>query len=349
MALGTPEYMSPEQIRDASDVDQRADMWAMGCILYELVCHRRPFQGADKMSTFNAIVAGTYEPPSRDDVELPEMVTDAIRSLLVVDRDQRLSSTGGLASVLYEESESRPGRLAPPPKPLVPLLVSGPITPASLRAGSPHDPNRTPIAGLGVGPTGKPAATRSALPALRLNESPVSTRDTMEMRRLVPRRRVALPLAAITIVLLASGALGWVTTRASQAPIADTERTAPGTDLTVAEEPSSSTSDAVPAPGPAPAPAVRPTPTPAPVSAVAASVPSPPPPSGTATITFQGDARAVWLESAAGRVEPGKVAPGTYTVVADFGDPQPARLSTLTLAPGESRVLVCNSFFSICK
>ena len=59
LALGTPEYMAPEQIRDASEVDQRADMFALGCILYELVCHRRAFGRPDKMSTFNAIVSGS--------------------------------------------------------------------------------------------------------------------------------------------------------------------------------------------------------------------------------------------------------------------------------------------------
>src|SRR5678815_4209486 len=99
-------------------------MWALGCILYELVSHRRAFAGPDKMSTFNAIVAGTYPP-----LELPgihDTITEAIEQLLVVDRDRRLSSTDALFQVLYEESEPRLGRLSPPPKPVEPLLVSGP-------------------------------------------------------------------------------------------------------------------------------------------------------------------------------------------------------------------------------
>jgi hypothetical protein len=69
----------------------------------------------------------------------------------------------------------------------------------------------------------------------------------------------------------------------------------------------------------------------------------------TATITFDGDARSVWLESSGRRVEPGAVPPGTYAIFADFGDPVPARAGTVTLAKGDRRVLVCSSFFSQCK
>lgn len=46
-AMGTPEYAAPEQGRDASSVDVRADLYALGCILYELLAGNGPFAGLD--------------------------------------------------------------------------------------------------------------------------------------------------------------------------------------------------------------------------------------------------------------------------------------------------------------
>ena len=53
--LGTAAYMSPEQAK-GKPVDRRADIWAFGCVLYEMLTARRPFGGEDATETLAAIV-----------------------------------------------------------------------------------------------------------------------------------------------------------------------------------------------------------------------------------------------------------------------------------------------------
>ena len=58
--MGTPSYMAPEQCRSAGDVDHRTDIYALGCILFELVCGRPPFRAH---SLGQLIAAHMFEPP----------------------------------------------------------------------------------------------------------------------------------------------------------------------------------------------------------------------------------------------------------------------------------------------
>lgn len=95
-AMGTPAYMAPEQIRSARHVDHRADIFSLGCILYELMSGRRPFDGDDLLGIFNAVAAGRYE-PLRD---VPDAVQLAIQGALEVDRERRIPSCAVMQEVL---------------------------------------------------------------------------------------------------------------------------------------------------------------------------------------------------------------------------------------------------------
>ncbi|MEO7218461.1 MAG: protein kinase [Gemmatimonadaceae bacterium] len=77
-AAGTIAYMSPEQAR-GEGVDARTDLWALGVVMYEMLCGKRPFVGADSESVLRALM---NEPPSQLPPDVP--VTSAT-SLLVME------------------------------------------------------------------------------------------------------------------------------------------------------------------------------------------------------------------------------------------------------------------------
>ncbi len=106
--LGTPCYMAPEQIRDAKHVDQRADVWALGAILYELVTGRRAFDGPDVLAIFEVVAAGRYAPVEEVAPGTPERMCSAIRAALTVDRDARPRDVDALLALWRGVAEQAP-------------------------------------------------------------------------------------------------------------------------------------------------------------------------------------------------------------------------------------------------
>ncbi|HMV67385.1 MAG TPA: serine/threonine-protein kinase [Myxococcota bacterium] len=61
--LGTPEYMSPEQVASSTQVDARSDVWALGVVLHELLTGQPPFVGATPDAIYTQILRDDYHPP----------------------------------------------------------------------------------------------------------------------------------------------------------------------------------------------------------------------------------------------------------------------------------------------
>ncbi|HNC94633.1 MAG TPA: protein kinase [Myxococcota bacterium] len=129
--MGTPGYMSPEQIQNAKAVDPRTDLFAMGAILYEMLIGRPAFTGGTLAQIFMAVQMGTYVPPERTMPTLPAHLVAAIRACLMVDREKRVSSAEELVEVLDGRRLWRVG-----PAPADTLVEQEPATAAPRRRGS---------------------------------------------------------------------------------------------------------------------------------------------------------------------------------------------------------------------
>ncbi|MCA9574313.1 MAG: protein kinase [Polyangiales bacterium] len=102
---GKVAYMSPEHLR-GEELDGRADLFALGVLLYECLCGRRPFQGAHDVAIMRRIAAGERAPVvERAPVDTPPLLLRAIEGLLTTDREARTPS----ATALIEQLSPLPG------------------------------------------------------------------------------------------------------------------------------------------------------------------------------------------------------------------------------------------------
>jgi serine/threonine protein kinase len=88
MVMGTPAYMPPEQAR-GSRVDHRADIYAVGAILYEAVTGRRPFDGPDLMATLSAVLSEEPARPCTLNASLPPALEMTIQRAMAKQAGER--------------------------------------------------------------------------------------------------------------------------------------------------------------------------------------------------------------------------------------------------------------------
>ncbi len=97
--LGTVGYMAPEQLRGLS-VDQRADVFALGAVLYEMLAGRRAFQGATTADTISAILHAEPKDLTQVDSSLPSGLDRIIRRCLEKNAAERFHSAHDVALAL---------------------------------------------------------------------------------------------------------------------------------------------------------------------------------------------------------------------------------------------------------
>lgn len=92
MSFGTPSYMSPEQFDDTKSVDNRADIYSMGVLLYEMVTGKKPFAGAMTPTNLAAIQKGKYPKPHRVNPHVSPIVQRVIRKAMHRNKRHRYQS-----------------------------------------------------------------------------------------------------------------------------------------------------------------------------------------------------------------------------------------------------------------
>ncbi|HTL34448.1 MAG TPA: protein kinase [Kofleriaceae bacterium] len=98
--MGTPTYMSPEQCRGAGQVDQRSDVYALGCVLFHLLCGRPPFHAAGGGEIIAMHLREAPPVPSSLRSDIPREVDQLILHCLQKDPAHRFASGAELAIAL---------------------------------------------------------------------------------------------------------------------------------------------------------------------------------------------------------------------------------------------------------
>ena len=230
--LGTLHYMAPEQVFGDVDVDERADVWALGVVLYECVAGRRPTEGSGSGQVLKAIMTGTF--PTLVDAApgCPEALSDLVREMLSRDRAER-PTLDDVIDVLEGRPSQRPSRKPALASEVLPLrtpwtrrrvlVVGTAITFALGIAGA--------GAGIGLRDRGAPAtATASATASIdppTLSATSVSSLSTASFASVSATAASSLPSSASASASLTSPRAS-VSAKASSAPRLPPSAVTPG-------------------------------------------------------------------------------------------------------------------------
>jgi serine/threonine protein kinase len=105
--VGSPPYMSPEQLRSSKNVDARTDIWSLGVVLFELVTGRMPFAAQNLHEHYTKLMIEAAPLPTQARTGLPSLVDDIVKRCLARDPADRYANVGELAQDLAKLAPER--------------------------------------------------------------------------------------------------------------------------------------------------------------------------------------------------------------------------------------------------
>jgi serine/threonine protein kinase len=219
--LGTPHYMSPEQVL-GKDLDPRSDLFSVGVILYEMLTGERPFEGQSMTTVMYKIVHETPVPPRAIDTAIHPGLSAVIEKALAKSPEVRYPNGVELAAALENYRALDPAQVATAAFPVL-------------------SPDQTASVAT-------PASAVASVRAVRLNTEAAASASVQ------PQAPAAVPVQRRTLIYLLAVAviagliwLGWAHYHRSQSSVATT----PTSPSTTPEPPVPSASSQLPSPQPA--------------------------------------------------------------------------------------------------
>ncbi len=218
VTVGTPLYMSPEQMRSSKDVDGRSDIWSLGVILYELVAGTPPFLGTTT-AAIAAIVADAMPSLRRVRADVPEALERVLVTALAKVPADRLPTAEALAAALMPfasaDGVAGPFSLRPSQHDIALAVSAMSRTPTSQRVSEAHE--------------------LLSLPPSRPSRSPESRSPESRARRKQASREALRTFAGTLVIgmVLASATTAVMPRHAPVAPVAAVPPAAPASPSTL--------------------------------------------------------------------------------------------------------------------
>jgi len=287
--LGTPVYMSPEQVKSSHEVDERSDIYSVGVILFQSITGRVPFKAATFHELLFKIV---YEAPPHPTVFAPHLDVGfcaIVMKAMAREPDTRYQDARAFASALVAWQESLPARAGG--------VAAAPPPPEPIRAAPPLDEDEA-LTEIVPGASSRSGMSPPAASGVLMPGTPLETQQSWAPTHSGPKgtRRGVLFSFALASVAVGASAAWFFLGRGS--PVADR---APVATASASAEQAAPVLAAAPAPAPASA---------EPATSASASSPAPP---------TQASARAAVPTGRPPRPPPADKPPKPSGTVSDFG------------------------------